>query len=42
MTINSSAMNFKNMLFIIGKNGVVIVLISLYGINPFAMFLATL
>ena len=42
ITISSSAKNFKNKLLSIGKKGVVIVLISLYGINPLAIFLATL
>ena len=40
--INSFAINFKNIAVTIGRNGVVIILISLYGINPLETALAVL
>ena len=40
--ITSFAINFKNIAVTIGSNGVVIILISLYGINPSDIALAVL
>lgn len=40
--ITSFAINLKNIAVIIGSNGVVIILISLYGINPCDIALAVL
>ena len=41
-TITSFAINFKNIAVNIGNRGVVIILISLYGINPSDIALAVL
>ena len=41
-TITSFAINFRKIAVIIGSNGVVIILISLYGINPCDIVLAVL
>ena len=40
--ITSFAISFKNIAVTIGSNGVVIILISLYGINPSDIALAVL